>query len=195
MNKQEFLARLEKKIKRLPKEDAENAMEYYRSYIEDSDDEQKAIAELGKPENIAAQIMADFTIKGGDDKSGKKGISAVWIAVLALFASPIALPLAIALAAVIFAVVVTIISFILAFGISGVAIILSAVVTLAVSFAILTTDALTALFMVGVSFVLAGVGILLCVLTALISKFSFWAVAKVVGKAVKRGGSKNDEKA
>jgi len=52
MNKQEYMNQLKDRLKHLPKEDFERAIEYYEEYFADAgpENEQKAIEDLGSPQ-------------------------------------------------------------------------------------------------------------------------------------------------
>ena len=56
MNQSEYLNQLRKHLKKLPKSDYENAMEYFTEYFEEVD-EQRAMEELGTPKEAAADIL------------------------------------------------------------------------------------------------------------------------------------------
>lgn len=58
MTKEQFLARLEQLLADLPREDREDALQFYREYLEDAGPEKEAAAleELGDVEQLAAQI-------------------------------------------------------------------------------------------------------------------------------------------
>lgn len=80
MKKEEFLKQLEYLLQDVPDEDKEEAIAYYRDYLEEagSENEEKAIEEFGSPERVAAIIRADaagnlkdggsFTEKGYEDE-------------------------------------------------------------------------------------------------------------------------------
>ena len=55
MTKTEYMKVLSKKLRRLPKEDYERAVEYFEEYFADAgpENEQKAIEDLGTPEEAA----------------------------------------------------------------------------------------------------------------------------------------------
>jgi len=56
LNQSEYLNQLRKYLKKLPKSDYENAMEYFTEYFEEVD-EQRAMEELGTPKEAAADIL------------------------------------------------------------------------------------------------------------------------------------------
>ena len=64
LTKEEYLAQLKKYLKRLPKEDYNNAMDYFTEYFEDAGPEGEAalIQELGTPKE-AAYASLDNLIK------------------------------------------------------------------------------------------------------------------------------------
>lgn len=101
MNKAEFIRKLKVELVKLPKEELEDVIQYYTEYLEEAEDVAKVIEELGSPNKIAAQIKADYAVKQLDNinansKQKNKGISAVWLVILGIFAAPVALPIAIA---------------------------------------------------------------------------------------------------
>lgn len=103
MSREEYLRALSRELRRLPKDEYEKAMDYYVEYFEDAgpEKEQEIIKDLGTPKDVAAQIIMDAAMERMDkpQKSVKKGLSTVWIIILAVCAAPIALPIGIALLA------------------------------------------------------------------------------------------------
>lgn len=63
MRKEEFLKQLEYLLQDVPDADKEEAMAYYRDYLEEagSENEEQVIEEFGSPERVAAIIRADVT--------------------------------------------------------------------------------------------------------------------------------------
>lgn len=100
MDKREYMKQLAYRLRKLPKEDYERAMEYFCEYFEDAGvaNEQIAIRDLGSPEDAANQIIQDIAYEALEypkqEKIERKKLSVIWITILAVFASPIALPLA-----------------------------------------------------------------------------------------------------
>lgn len=70
MNREEYLNQLKKHLKKLPKSDYENAMEYFTEYFEEVG-EQQAMEELGTPEEAAADIVNNLLSQ--NPKNGHKG--------------------------------------------------------------------------------------------------------------------------
>ncbi len=83
MRKEEFLKELEYLLQDISDEDKEEALSYYRDYLEEAgpENEEKAIEDFGSPERVAAIIRADingnledggsFTDKGYEDERFK----------------------------------------------------------------------------------------------------------------------------
>lgn len=122
LTKTEYLLQLQKYLKKLPKADYEDAMEYFTEYFEDTDDEgaKALMEELGTPKEAARDLMANLLDRKLTDAStdanvfsapdpgfaGTNGAagsahtarrkvwkSILWISLLLLFAIPIGAPL------------------------------------------------------------------------------------------------------
>ncbi|MEG2570609.1 MAG: DUF1700 domain-containing protein, partial [Clostridia bacterium] len=108
MNREKFMSELKTA---LSGDNYKEAIAYYDEYFDEAgvENEEKTIAELGSPKNVAALIRAQETIKqmDGDNISAKRGWRSAWITVGLVFAAPIALPLAIAIAACAVALIVS----------------------------------------------------------------------------------------
>ena len=127
MTKGDYLAQLAHKLRVLPENERQDALEYYDGYLSDAENERTAIAQLGSPGEVSANILANYVAKssgayeadqasgqngtrgaapikaagrGESDVRGARGIKTAWMIILALFALPIGLPLVISLAAV-----------------------------------------------------------------------------------------------
>ena len=129
MTREEYMTKLQKYLRKLPKQDYEDAIEYFNEYFSDTDEEgqQKLMEELGTPKEAAADLMCnllDRKLQEQDtdieEKKSKKGI--VTLSVLAILSTPVTVPLFIALLAVLFAVAICVVcvifsDFIAAFGV------------------------------------------------------------------------------
>lgn len=127
MNRNEYMAALRRALSGLPDEERANALRYYEEYFDDAgpQNEQDAIAGLGTPESVAAQILADYrelavppqrADTGGaphtaaDDSTAAgptrcwRGINPWLLALLVLLAIPIGIPLAAAIGGVLISV-------------------------------------------------------------------------------------------
>ena len=130
-----------------------------------ADDNQDVTKEFGQPEDIAKEIIASCTQKHIENQKKESGFKStatvIWMIVLSIFAAPIALPIAIALIAVLFAVLVSIFAVLFSVFVVGVALI-------ACGFLLLTSVLFSVgfgqkLVCVGLSLLLAGLGILILV--------------------------------
>ena len=97
MNKQQYMEQLKKRLRRLPEEDFERAVEYFEEYFAEAgvENEGKAIEDLGSPREAANQIIRDMALDYSEEpvKDVKTGFHGLWVAFLALCAAPLALPL------------------------------------------------------------------------------------------------------
>ena len=105
MNRSEYMAALRRALSVLPEEERANALRYYEEYFDDAgpENERKVIADLGAPEAVAAQILADYREltavphpAGGAAAEGRRrwrGVSPGLLIVLVLLAIPVGLPL------------------------------------------------------------------------------------------------------
>lgn len=161
MNKEKFMLDLEKKLKKIPKEEKENALDYYQEYFDEAgeENEEKILKELGSPSKIASEIIANFIVKEAatrKEEDLKHSISIVWLVVLTILASPIALPIALTIIMLILSAWITIISFL----ITGVALFIIGAIYSILSIFVLFQDASLAIFILGYG--LLGLGIRNC---------------------------------
>lgn len=197
MNRSEFFKRLEQGLTRVSKEERDAALEYYNEYFDDAgpENEQKVIEELGSPAQIAARIKADSAVKqleAAEKPSMKRGISAVWLVILAILAAPMALPLAIGAAALGIGLLAALIGIVVALIAGVAAFFIGGIVVIAAGIAVITTSIPTAIFSVGVGLLVLGVSILIGILVVLAARGLFGSVAKGMNKRLKKT-SKGDD--
>ena len=103
MSREEYLNQLHKYLRKLPRQDYEDAMEYFTEYFQETDEEEAAelMKELGTPKEAARELMANLLDKkiedhqsyeaDGQTRAEQKGSGkhVVWIALLVLFAAPV----------------------------------------------------------------------------------------------------------
>ena len=108
MTKTEYMKKLAHNLRRLPKEDYDRAVEYFEEYFAEAgpENEQQAISDLGSPDEAAKALIVDLAAQNIKEKpkTMKRGLSTLWIAVLAVCSAPVTLPVAICILAVIGAV-------------------------------------------------------------------------------------------
>ena len=129
MNRTEYINELEKRLKYIPKEDRDDAVEYYTELISDmgldetGDVEQK----LGSPKDAAKKILDECTQKHVDQyeehKTVKGHATVVWLSILGILSLPLSLPLGIAVLAIAFALIVVVISLLIAFAAAAVSLV------------------------------------------------------------------------
>lgn len=136
MNKRKFLEVLNHNLRHLPKEDREDAIAYYEEYFAEmnlSEDEDVTLR-VGQPEDVARDILGNCTERHLDEQKEKGGIrnsaTVIWMIILGIFASPIAIPLAIAFVAIVFSCVVALASIVFAFVCAGVGIFAAGIVSI-----------------------------------------------------------------
>lgn len=193
MNKEEFLSQLREKLKKLPPDDVNDALEYYEEYLEEvgPENQESTIATWGSPSRIASQILAQYAVKQMTvDPSAKKGLSTVWVVLLAVFASPIAVPLAAALAMVVLALVIVLIALIASLGCIAVSFAAGGIVTVIAGFFFLAQSVQTGIFYIGVGLFLTGAGVAILPLVASLSKKGFNSIAALCSKYLSRRNSK-----
>ena len=200
MSKEEYLNQLHKYLRKLPRQDYEDAMEYFTEYFQETDEEGAAelMKELGTPKEAARELMANLLDKkieehqnyetDGYTRAEKKGSGkhVIWIALLVLFAAPVGAPLLVALAAVVLSLVVCMLAILLCvvlfaacLVIIGGKIIVRGILAVPISmsgFAMLTGSGLLAM----------GAGILGVLLCIYLCKWSSMLIAKLVRKITNR---------
>lgn len=200
MSKEEYLNQLHKYLRKLPRQDYEDAMEYFTEYFQETDEEGAAelMKELGTPKEAARELMANLLDKkieehqnyetDGYTRAEKKGSGkhVIWIALLVLFAAPVGAPLLVALAAVVLSLVVCMLAILLCVVlfaacliIIGGKIIVRGILAVPISmsgFAMLTGSGLLAM----------GAGILGVLLCIYLCKWSSMLIAKLVCKITNR---------
>lgn len=192
MNKEQFMKELEKK---LPNEEKEAALTYYEEYFEEAgkENESQVILELGDISKIANQIMVNFIGKEStvikEQKNLKHSISIVWLVILSIFASPIALPFALVLILLILITWLTIIIF----WISGVCLVLSGLLYSILFIFTLFHDIPLSCLIIGLAMISLGLGISITIgSTNLFVKYSSW-ITKKISKLLLRKEKRNEK--
>jgi uncharacterized membrane protein len=164
MSREEYLRVLSRELRRLPKDEYEKAMDYYVEYFEEAgpEKEQEIIKDLGSPKDVAAQIIMDAAMDRMDkpQKSMKRGLSTVWMVVLAVCAAPIALPLAIGILAMAGGVLVTAGALLLCALLVEAGAVAAGVVAVVGGIVLLFSHPLSALTVTGMGLFMIGISIL-----------------------------------
>lgn len=191
MTKTEYLAKLTKYLRKLPQKDYEEALEYFMEYFEEAGPENEAqvIAELGTPKEAAHEVITRLLDeKIIEDKSSLRNKTTIlWIAILAILASPVALPILLfflamlmTLLMIIFAVIVTALALTFALLISG-------VYTFFTSFSLLSVSLASTLFGVGLGLLMFGGALLLLFASFEICKLFVKLTTLLIKWLIKKG--------
>ena len=106
MNKQQFLAAIRQRIGSLPQQDIDRSIDFYAEMIDDRIEEglgeEEAVAAMGTPEEIAAQILSENprTQRPAAAPKSARGLKA-WEMVLLVIGSPLWVPLLLAAAIIV----------------------------------------------------------------------------------------------
>lgn len=191
MTRTEYIAKLTKYLRKLPQKDYEVALEYFMEYFEEAgpENEARVIAELGTPKEAAHEVISRLLEeKIVEDKSSLRNKTAIlWIAILAVLASPVALPILLfflamimTLLMIIFAVIVTALALTFALLISG-------VYTFFTSFSLLSVSLASTLFGGGLGLLMFGGALLLLLISFEICKLIVKLITLLIKWLIKKG--------
>ncbi len=193
MSKNEFLSQLSTLLSDLSPEERDEAIAYYREYIEDAglENEETILEELGTPEKVAAAIQSDSQGKttedipyaSGDvkdspdtyryvhstqtDSNKKQGNNAtlLLLIILAAFTSPLWIGLLGGLFGILVGILAAVFGLILGFGIAGIVCLLAGVITFIAAFPAMVQSIVGGFTFLGVSLILLALGILFLLFT------------------------------
>lgn len=199
MNKPEFIDELYHLLNPLSKSERQQHLDYYEEMIadrmEDGLTEEEAVAALGRPADIAAQILGEVPPKPARRFP-------IWAIVLIVLGSPLWLSLFLAVAAVLVAVIAVVAAVyislwaaIAAFYAADLAVLLGFLSGIAGGIFYLAQGiSMPAVLFFGGGLVCAGVTVLLFFLCNLLSRMlwrlSKWSVLKIIGLFRRKGGKK-----
>lgn len=190
MNREEYMKRLTYRLRKLPREDYDKAVSYFTEYFEDAgaENEAQAIEDLGEPEMAAAQIVREMAVENAKEpiKDVKRGFSAIWIGILAVFAVPIGLPLALGVGAVVLAAGLVIMLLVFSVIVLAFSIAVSSVPCIVISIWLLFTSFADGVATFGLGLISLGVGILLIIGSIALGKWMLNAVTRMFGKLAGR---------
>ena len=185
-SKTAFLTELQRRLKGLPESEIIAAVAYYDEYLSDAgfDNEAAAIAELGSPAEVAAGILGDYVYADttSEEKSTKKGLTALWLVVVGLLASPIALPIAIVLIALIFALLVTVLSVVFSLFVTAIALIVGGVLYLGTGMFTIFFHFASGVMTIGYGLVATALGCALMLAMIWLTKITVNGLAKMGAK-------------
>ncbi len=170
MNKEAFLKELEKRLRYIPAEDRQDAIEYYEGYIADMGlaEGEDVVSKLGTPKDVAKNILEDckekHIDKAEEQKTVKSRATVVWLSVLGILSLPVSLPLAIALIAIVLALGIAVIAVVLSLIIAAAGVAIGGVA--AIFWGLFVPGIGQKLFTIGAGLALTGTGILIFFLAA-----------------------------
>lgn len=200
MTKQEFLDTLKKRLETLSEKDIKQYTEYYSEMIddmvEDGSREEEAVASIGSPDHIAAQIISESI--PSDTKLSEPNESRklkVWEILLLALGSPIwfslliaAFAVAIVLSASVFAVIISFYAAAFSLAVSALASIPAAIIL------IIKENLAGGLFVLGSGLICASIAIFMFIGTNKLSKAGIKLVKKMWGwikrRLTRKGNSK-----
>ena len=189
MTGNEFLSKLERRLRALPEKEKRDALEYYGGYLADAeDDEADAIKRLGSPDEVAAKIIAEYALVDapGAEPPRKQGFHVAWSVILAIFAIPVGLPLAAAAGAVAISLLAVVLSLLVAFGATAFGLAVGGAASLLLGIATLFLNLPFALMMLGSALFIMGVATLFLKLTEAFAQSGFRLVARFAGRFIVR---------
>ena len=179
MNREEFIKDLENRLKRLPKQDIENAISYYAEYLEDANlpNGEDVTALFGNPAAIASEILADYAIN--QPKTNSTHFKSIWFVILAILAAPIGLPLAFAFIILLLVPVIIIGAFGFAFAFTSLTLIGTGILIILLALFVLTQSISTTIFFIGAGLLTIGLGLLFGLLVFHITRLAIIKTAKL----------------
>ncbi|AND79518.1 DUF1700 domain-containing protein [Streptococcus pantholopis] len=188
MTRKEYLEQLEKHLKKLPQQDFTEAMDYFSEYFDEAGPENEAqvIEELGSPKEAANEILYRLLDEKMDQnpKSAKSRANLLWIALLALLASPVAFPLFIVAVSLLFTAVIVFFSLLLAAVCVALSFLVVGADFIIEAFMTIPSDFAAALVELGMGGLFLGLPLLLILLILQIGKWCSQLTVTVVGGTV-----------
>ena len=198
MKTNEYIKNLSYHLRKLPAREREDAISYYREYIEDAgiETEEEAIAIFGPAHQLAAGIKADMAMRNFEEEKPKmkKGISAVWLAILGVFAIPVGVPIAVAAFVIIIAILIVILAVIISFFAVAISLFAGGAASVILGFAVIFASPMTTLFAVGAGLALMAIGYFVWIFMVWISKICLKGIATLFNKIRYRKENNNSKK-
>ncbi len=216
MTRNEYMEQLKRYLRRLPKEDYENAVEYFSEYFDEAgpENEQQMMKDLGDPKEAAREVLLNlleesvengsaeeasstetvktFSEKALPEKKKRSPGKIILLAFLVICASPVSIALLIAGLAVLAAVVLVIAAVIFSLAVTSIATIAGGIMVVGFGATLVMRSLAAACMMVGGGFLLAGAGILFGVLTVYICKWCATGIGRLVNRLVRKKVSRHE---
>ncbi|WP_125588024.1 DUF1700 domain-containing protein [Companilactobacillus jidongensis] len=200
-----YIDELEVYLGQLDDDERKDVLEFYREFIIDADlnNSDKIINELGTPKHLARKVLTDYSIKMSEEdyqnvddgnipteQKAKKNVRMIWLIILGLFATPVAIPLAIALILLLAGIVATAVLGILSFVFLVALSVILGVGSIFVGVSVFMQSFATTLFYVGAGLLILGIDFFLIPIIIAIFKWAFQIVViffRWVGKKLLYG--------
>lgn len=204
----DYIEELESHLSPLTRAERSDVIEFYSEYLQDSGlvSYQQAVSSLGTPKQLARKILADYSIKAGeqsepessDFKRPRQDVKTIWLIILAIFSTPITIPLALglfmAIFGVIFGMVVAILGVGLAFTIFGII----AIIIFIIGLTLLATSFWAGIYYIGFGLLVIGIYLILIpfirwILMLILhgtSLFFRWLYTKIVTRRTEKRGDR-----
>lgn len=196
MTKADYMKTLAYSLRHLPKEEFEQAMDYFEEYFAEAgpENEQQAIEDLGSPDEAAKTLIINLAAKNVEEppKTVKHSFKAVWIGLIALCAAPIALPLAFCLICVIAALIFAILCVLGGILLSAFCVLAAAVIGFIGGIALLFSSFANGIATLGFSLLCAGGGVLFLFVAFQFCKWFLQKIVQFLGKLMKKKGAKHE---
>ena len=190
MNRAEFISELDKRLKYIPREDREDAIEYYTELISDMGfaDSDDVTVKLGSAKDAAKKILDECTQKHVDEYEEKKTVkghaTVVWLTILGILSLPLSLPLAITVLALVFTLLVVVAAVFIALAATAVSLVFAGAAALIAGW-----------FAPGVAqkAVILGMGLCSLAVGVLLGFGLFYLIRAIFRKVFRRGNKKTEE--
>lgn len=196
MTRSEYMDQIKTCLRRLPKQDFEQALEYFYEYFEEAgpDQEARAIEDLGEPKAAAEQILRNLVICNAEEsgkKSIKRSLDSVWIGILAICAAPVALPLAFALAVTVLSLLVSVVAVVGSFLMTGGIMAAVSVIPMFGGIYLLGSYPASGIMTLGIGLMLLGIGLLVSIGCVALGRLCLGGLTKMIGFCMKKPSPKN----
>lgn len=199
MTREDYLRELSKHLKKLPKQDFDDAMNHYEECFDEvgAEGELDLMNEWGSPENLARETIANllseelggkenldtFETEGKSKKRKEKNLKKiVLLSVLCILAAPIGLPLTIAIFAMFFSVIIVIFSLLFALACACVAAFAMTAKLVFAAIILFSASPSAALILLGMGILGISAALFFAVLIAYLYKFVLYLSQKTVSK-------------
>ncbi|BAP85390.1 hypothetical protein LOOC260_108500 [Paucilactobacillus hokkaidonensis JCM 18461] len=176
-----YIQELAKYLTQLTKEEQADVLEFYSEYILDAQmtSEAMIIHKLGTPKQLSRKILADYSIRNLDNEEAgkphyepksKKNIRMIWLVLLALLASPVAIPIVIAIIGVLIGFFVAIVAIFIALIVTILGIVVAGVAAIVGGIMVWSASIPTSVFFMGIGVTALGLMLIIAPIGYLVIK-------------------------